>query len=201
VSGPAGLTGRLANCGLRERWPRYIVRAMDMPYGRSVTRANIGAQLVFAAAAIAVSTAAVAEALNALGVIDNGPAPGADYRFRTPLLMGAVCALLVIALSSPVIALSRRLTQAATTPATFVFIVAAAGLCVARFYAYDSYYAPSRIRFGGSDSFSPSFVVLAVVLDLVAAALLFRWPRLAFCVLFPALITSAFYVFAAGLGH
>jgi hypothetical protein len=174
---------------------------MEMSYGRGAIRANIGAQLVFAAAAIVVSAAAVAEALNAFGVIDNGLAPGADYRFRTPLLVGAVCALLVIALSSPVIARSHRLAQAATTTATFVFIVAAAGLCVARFYAYDSYYAPSRIRFGGSDSFSPSFVAFAVVLDLVAAALLLRWPRLAFCVLFTALLTSAFYVFAAGFGH
>jgi hypothetical protein len=189
------------NAGLREHWPRYILRAMEMPYGRGAIWANIGAQLVFGAAATLVSAAAVAEALNAFGLIDNGSAPGADYRFRVPLVMGAVCALLVTAFSSPVIALSRRLAQAATTPATFVFIVAAAGLCVTRFYAYDSYYAPSRIRFGGSDSFSPSFVVLAVVLDLVAAGLLFRWPRLALCVFFPALITSAFYVFAAGLGH
>ena len=177
------------------------MRAMEMPYRSGAIRSHIGAQLVFATAAIVVGAAAVGEASNAFGVIDNGPAPGADYRFRGPLLIGAICALLVIALSSPIIALSRRLAQAATTPATFAFIVAAAGLCVARFYAYDSYDAPTRIRVGAGAGFSPSFIVIAVALDLVAAALIHRRPRLAFCILLPGLTMTAFYVFAAALGH
>ena len=145
--------------------------------GLGGVRARVGAQVAFAAAAIMVGAAALAEALNALGVLDNGRMPGADYRFRGVLLVGAVGVLLVVALSAPIIALSRRLADAAKTPATVAFCLAAACLCVARFYAYDSYYAPSRIRFGGSDTFSPSFVVAAVALDLVAASLLYRCPR------------------------
>ena len=164
-------------------------------------RAQTGIQAVFAAAAIILSAAAIAEALNALGVVDNGAAPGTDYRFRPLLVVSAVIVMLVVGLSAPVIALSRHLAQTAKSPATILFIVAAAGLCVARFYAYDAYYAPSRIRFGGSDTFSPSFVVVAIAVDLAAVALLYRWPRMAFAVLFPGLMMSAFYVFAAGLGH
>ena len=164
-------------------------------------RAQAGVQAVFGAAALIVGAAAIAESLNALGVIDNGSASGADYAFRTLLIVSAVIVMLLVGLSAPVMALSRRLAAAATTPAAILFIVAVAGLCIGRFYAYDAYYAPSRIRFGGSDGFSSSFVVSAVALDLAAAALLYRWPRLAFAVLFPGLMMSAFYVFAAGLGH
>ena len=170
--------------------------------GRGAARhEQAGARAVFAAASIVVAAAAIAEALNALGVVDNGDAPGADYRFRGLLIVSAVLVMLVIGLSAPVIALSRRLARNAAAPVTILFILAAASLCAARYFAYDAYDAPSRIRFGDSDAFSPSFVILAVALDLAAAALLPRSPRPAFAVLFPGLVLSAFYVFAAGLGH
>jgi len=148
-----------------------------------------------------VAAAAVAEALNALGVLDNGTVPGADYRFRGFLVVGAGSTLLLVALCAAIITVSRRLAYVGKTPTTIVFLVAAACLCVARFYAYDSYYAPTRIRFGGSDTFSPSFVIAAVALDLAAASLLYRWPRLAFALLFPGLMMSAVFVFAAASRH
>jgi hypothetical protein len=170
------------------------------PY-RGLNVGRSGFELAYGVGFVFVSLAAIAETLNALGVLNNGSEPGADYALRTLLIAGSVLACVSVALCGPLIALSERVASCARSPAVTAFMLAAAALVVSHFYAYDAYYAPSRISFGDEHTFSTGFVLMAVGLDVAASALIYRRVRLGFALQLPALLLSAFFVFAAGVGH
>jgi hypothetical protein len=170
------------------------------PY-RGFNVGRLGFALAYGVGFVFVSLAAIAETLNALNVLNNGSEPGADYTLRTFLIVGSVLACVSAALCGPLIALSKRVGGCARSPAVAAFTLAAAALVVSHFYAYDAYYAPSRISFGDEHTFSTGFVVLAVGLDLAASALIYRHVRLGFALQLPALLLSALFIFAAGVGH
>jgi hypothetical protein len=148
---------------------------------------------------LGVLTAAAAyEAAVALGWLAVGPEPG-QAPFGNGLVLGAAVVALIAGAGVCVVYASRSRQPAevlgsliAPTAVTFV---------VARFYAFDPYYAPSLRRMSDDGLVPASWVYALVGLALLAAILTRIRPRIGLTATALMLLLSAFTALAEGGGH
>jgi hypothetical protein len=96
--------------------------------------------------------AGVFEAAIALEWIPVGPQPGDNARFEGVVMAAADLALVAGVVISIVLAIRDRRNVVAA-----LFPLAAAGLMIARYYTFDTYYLPDLTRYS-EGSFSPTWV-------------------------------------------
>jgi hypothetical protein len=163
-------------------------RRVGLQVGRAVT----------GAVALVVLAAAISEASIALGLVGLDPS-SYGWNLRGLLVFGASCALLF---GGPVLVVAAVIRRTdgfrAGLPAV---AVATAALFIARYYAYDPYYAPDRLRFAEVGFVPGWWIVLLAALALAAAALSRRHPEAAMIVAGSAMMLAGPTVFLAGLGH
>jgi hypothetical protein len=129
---------------------------------------------------------AVYEAAVALRVLKVGPEPGAEPPGRTVVFAAAELALLGAALAA-----------AATGARASGVTLAAAAFLIARFYSFDSYYAPAMRRMS-DDGAIPAWFAWSVAAACVVASLLLRRGRVLPAAL---LLIVALTALLAGAGH
>ena len=135
------------------------------------------------------------EAAVALEWISMGPEPGDEATGQAAVTIAAFLALLTGIVATVV---SRRILR--RWPATLV-PVAAAAYMVAHYYAFDSYYLPSRIRFSDSGGVSSVWAYGVVVAALIVAFAIRRRPSVAPVLTPILLLVCAGSVVAEGFGH
>lgn len=86
-------------------------------------------------------------------------------------------------------------------PALMLVAPAAAAFVVARFYAFDPYYAPSLRRASDGGLVPTAEIVVVVAVSLVAGCLVATRPRLGSAATCCALLLCAFTALALRLGH
>jgi hypothetical protein len=157
----------------------------------------VGRAVTGAIAAVVVA-AAISEASIALGIVDIH-ASDYGWNVRGLLLVGASCALFF---GGPVLAVAAftRLANGfrAGVPAV---AVATGALLVARYYAYDPYYLPSRQRFAEASSFPVWWIALLAALALGTAVLSRRDLRTGLLLAGIVMFLAGPTVFLIGLGH
>ena len=120
-----------------------------------------------------------------------GPQSGDDPTGTTAVVVAALVALI-----SGAIALGTRLRSrlAPLVP------LAAVAFVVARFYTFDSYYAPTLRRMSDGGLVAPGVIYALIATAVVVAALIAKWPAAA-----PAgallLVLSAVLALAESAGH
>jgi len=124
-----------------------------------------------------------------------GPEPGDEATGQAAVTIAAFLALLTGIVATVV---SRRILR--RWPATLV-PVAAAAYMVAHYYAFDSYYLPSRIRFSDSGGVSSVWAYGVVVAALIVAFAIRRRPSVAPVLTPILLLVCAGSVVAEGFGH
>jgi hypothetical protein len=149
----------------------------------------------------AVSVAAGYEALDALGAVTVGPLPGETPRGEAAVVALAILALLVAGLL--LVASSLVGDAAELVPARLLALLngAATALVVARFFSYDSYYAPTLRRMSDGGILPGWWIVGVTVFAAGAVWGVFRSPRLGVALTAGALWLCALTVQLAGLGH
>ena len=122
-------------------------------------------------AACLVLAGAAQQAAVALGWLEIGDEPGAEAPGRV-LLTLAFLALVSLGLTFLwAAAVGERV------PAAPVLAVAAGLLVIARFYAFDPYYAPFERRMSDGGAVAGMWIVLVVACAIAAAAAAVRLPR------------------------
>jgi hypothetical protein len=152
--------------------------------------ASIGWAVVVVLFAAAAYEAAVALEWISMGSLSGQEAPGqavATIAAFVALLTGIVATLV-----------SRRILH--RWPATLV-PVAAAAYMAAHYYAFDSYYLPTRTRFSDSGSVSSFWVYGVVVAAVIVALAIRRRPSVAPVLTPILLLICAGTVIAEGFGH
>ena len=161
---------------------------------RTIFAISKGASIGWAVVLVLLGAAAY-EAAVALEWISMGSQPGDDAPGLGVVTIAAFLALLTGIVATLV---SRRILH--RWPATLV-PVAAAAYMAAHYYAYDSYYLPSRRRFSDSGSVSSIWVYAVLVAAVIVALAIRRRPSVA-PVLTPILVLiCAGTVIAEGFGH
>ncbi len=152
--------------------------------------ASIGLAVVLVLFAAAAYEAAVALEWISMGSRSGQEAPG----------QAAVTIAAFLALLTGVVAtvLSRRILH--RWPALLI-PVAAAAYMMAHYYAFDSYYLPSRTRFSESSSVSNVWLYGVVVAAVIAALAIRRRPSVAPVLTPILLLVCAGTVIAEGFGH
>jgi hypothetical protein len=139
--------------------------------------------------------AAAYEAALALEWISMGSKPGDEATGQGAVTIAAFLALLTGIVATVV---SRRILR--RWPATLV-PVAAAAYMVAHYYAFDSYYLPSRTRFSDSGSVSSIWVYCVLGAAVIVALAIRRRPSVAPVLTPILLLICAGTVVAEGFGH
>jgi hypothetical protein len=139
--------------------------------------------------------AAAYEAALALEWISMGSKPGDEATGQGAVTIAAFLALLT-GIAATVV--SRRILR--RWPATVV-PVAAAAYMVAHYYAFDSYYLPSRTRFSDSGSVSSIWVYCVLGAAVIVALAIRRRPSVAPVLTPILLLVCAGTVVAEGFGH
>lgn len=126
--------------------------------------------LVFPAVLVVLAACTLQQVAVAAGWLAIGPQPGDDATGTTAVVIAALVALVVGA-----IALGARV------PSRLVPLVplAAVAFVVARFYSYDSYYAPALRRMSDGGLVAPGLIYALIVAAVVVAALMQKWPSAA----------------------
>jgi len=148
-----------------------------------------------------VAVGAAYEFAVALGAIGLGPQPGDAPAWDGPVVLLAIGALLLTGVVLLVASMLRRPAATWRMLAVPAAGAAAAAFLVARFYSYDPYYAPFRIRMADGGIVAGWWVAFLVVGTLVAGILVRRWPRAASAGTAVGAWAIALTAFAAGLGH
>jgi hypothetical protein len=127
----------------------------------------------------------------AAGWLAMGPQSGDDPTGTTAVVIAALAAMVAGALA---LGASVRSRLAPLVP------LAAVAFVVARFYAFDSYYAPALRRMSDGGLVAPGLIYALIVAAVVVAALIARRPRAA-----PAgaalLVAMAFVALVESAGH
>jgi hypothetical protein len=157
-----------------------------------ITRLRPATALSWLAAAVVLAGAAQQAAV-AIGWLAIRPGGAAGHAY----VLGP--ALVVLALLG--FALFAASGLDVVVPAGPAIAIAAALLVVARFYAYDPYYAPAQRRMSEGGVLSGTWIVLVVACALVAALIAARSQRAG-----PVAVALACWLafgtaFAAGFGH
>jgi hypothetical protein len=134
---------------------------------------------------------AVHQVAVAAGWLAIGPQSGDDPTGTTAAIIAAIVAMIA---GAAVLSTRRRSRLAPLVP------IAAAAFVVARFYTFDSYYAPTLRRMSDGGLVAPGLLYMLIVAAFVVAALMARWPSAA-----PAgsllIAFSALLALAEGAGH
>ncbi len=147
-------------------------------------------------AAAVVLAAACHQAAVALGWLPIGRLPGEGAAGERYLLDAA---LLVLVLAG--FALFAACTTDLRVSVAPAIALAAALLVVARFYAYDPYYAPSLRRMSDGGAVAGTWIVIVVAACAGAALLALRARRSGLAAVALVCWVSFGTAFAAGLGH
>ncbi len=135
------------------------------------------------------------EAAVAFEWISMGPQPGDEATGQAAVTISAFLALLTGIVAT---AVSRRILH--WWPGMLIPVAAAAYMAV-HYYAFDSYYLPSRTRFSEAGSVSSVWLYGVVVSAVIVALAIRRRPSVA-PVLTPVLLLAcAGTVIAEGVGH
>jgi hypothetical protein len=160
-------------------------------------RLNVGRALTGAIALI-VLAAAIWEACIALGIVGLDRSDG-GWDTRDLLLLGASCALFF---GGPVLGAAAFTRLAAGLRSGLPAVACAtAALVVARYYSFDSYYAPFRQRFSEGGVLPGWWIALLAALVLGSAALSRRDPRLGLVLAGSVMFLAGPTILAAGAGH
>jgi hypothetical protein len=106
----------------------------------------------------------------AAGWIAMGPQGGDDPAGTTAAIIAALVAMVAGALA---LAATVRSRLAPLVP------LAAVAFVVARFYTFDSYYAPALRRMSDGGLVAPGLIYALILAGLVIAALMTKWPAAA----------------------
>jgi hypothetical protein len=146
--------------------------------------------------------ATVHQVLVAGRVLDLGAEPGNGAPFTRIVLIAAL-AVLVCGAALLAASVSSRITGAAVRPSasTVLAAPAAALLVVARFSAFDPYYAPDLHRMWEGGLVGPGWIGLVASGGALAGLAVARAGRAGLAVAGPALWACGGTTLAAGLGH
>jgi hypothetical protein len=153
-----------------------------------------GASIGWAVVLVLLAAAAY-EAAVALEWISMGTLPGQEAAGQALVTIAAFLALL-----TGIVATLARLRILRRWSATLVPIAAAAYM-VAHYYAFDSYYLPSRTRFSDSGSVSSIWVYGVLGAAVIVALAIRRRPSVAPVLTPILLLVCAGTVVAEGFGH
>jgi len=144
------------------------------------------------------SCAAISEGAFALGIVGLDASTGAwDARGIV-----VVAAALTLVVAGPVFAAGAFAPFAdALRPGLPVAALATAAAVVARFFAYDPYYAPLHRRMSDGGILPGWWIVLVAALAVAAAALALRSVRASLFLAGTAMCLAGPTIFLAGLGH
>ena len=137
------------------------------------------------------------EAAVAVGVIGLGAEPGEGPARESIFLTAAIAALLFGA-----VLVLGYVAQPVRAPRLVVLLpLAGAGFALARFYAFDPYFAPT-LRRASEDGLVPaSWIASLVLLSALAALATTMRARVGLALTVAALLASALTAFAVRLGH
>ena len=161
---------------------------------RTILAISKGASIGWAVVLVLFAAAAY-EAAVALEWISMGSLPGREAPGQAVVTIAAFLALVTGIVATLV---SRRILH--RWPATLV-PVAAAAYMAAHFYAFDSYYLPSRTRFSDTGSISSVWVYGVAVAALIVALAIRRRPSVAPVLTPIVVLICAGTVVAEGFGH
>jgi len=161
---------------------------------RTIFAISKGASIGWAVV-LALFAASAYEAAVALEWISMGSLPGQEAPGQAVVTIAAFVALLTGIVATLV---SRRILR--RWPATLV-PVAAAAYMVAHYYAFDSYYLPSRRRFSDAGVIPPDWLYGVVVVAVLVAVGIRRRPSVAPVLTPLVLLVCAVTVLAEGTGH
>lgn len=151
-----------------------------------------------ALALVLLAVGAVYEACVALEIISLGAVPGAGPTGEAAVTIAAVAGLLLAGGASVVNAARHE------TRSFWAFQLvgpAAAAFVVARFYAFDPYYAPGLRRASEGGLVSTPWIVFIVGVSLAVAALAGVRPRTGSAATFVVLVLCFFTALVVRLGH
>jgi len=161
---------------------------------RTIFAISKGASIGWAVVVVLLAAAAYEVAV-ALEWISMGSQPGDDAAGQGVVTIAAFVALLTGIVATLV---SRRILR--RWPAALV-PVAAAAYMAAHYYAFDSYYLPSRTRFSDSGSVSSIWVYGVLGAAVIVALAIRRRPSVAPVLTPILLLVCAGTVVAQGFGH
>jgi hypothetical protein len=161
---------------------------------RTIFAISKGASIGWAVVVVLLAAAAY-EAAVAFEWISMGSQPGQEAPGQAVVTIAAFLALLIGIVATLV---SRRILR--RWPAAMV-PVAAAAYMAAHYYAYDSYYLPSRRRFSDSGSVSSIWVYAVLVSAAIVALVIRRRPSVAPVLTPILLLICGGTVVAQGFGH
>jgi hypothetical protein len=171
-----------------------------MRYSAAMARLRGGVAPWLLVALLLVTVAAtVYEGLVTAGVVTPGPTPGEAPPGEGVAVLAGLLALLAGAVAC-VVFLLRPLAPAERF-ATSALVVAGAGFALARFYAYDPYYAPTLRRASDSGLVSDDWMVGLVLLAAAAAAITWLRPRPGLYLAAITLLAAAVTALAVRGGH
>jgi hypothetical protein len=147
--------------------------------------------LVFRVVLVVLAVCTLHQVAVAAGWLAIGPQGGDDPTGTTAAIIAALVAMITAAIS-----------LGARVPSRLAPLVplAAVAFVVARFYSFDSYYAPTLRRMSDGGLVAPWLIYLLIVAAVVVAALIRKWPSAAplGAVL---LVFSALLALAESAGH
>ena len=137
------------------------------------------------------------EAAVAVGVIGLGAEPGEGPAHESIFVTAAIAALLFGA-----VLVLGYVAQPVRAPRLVVLLpLAGAAFAVARFYAFDPYFAPALRRASEGGLVPASWIVALVLLSALAAFVTVTRLRIGLLLTAAALLASALTSFAVRLGH
>jgi hypothetical protein len=172
------------------------MRAVEHRFGGQVTRR--AAQALLAGLTLVAAAAAVSEGAVALGVVGLSASDG-TWSLRDVVLATAVLALffggpVVAALAStPVAGAVARLVPPAA--------LATAAAVVARYYAYDPYYAPYLRRMSDGGALPTWWIAVVAAIAIFAAARARNHPQSSLVLAGVAMFLAGPTLLVAGAGH
>ena len=142
------------------------------------------------------------ETADALRIIKVSEVPGRGPAYEGPLIAVTVLALLAAAPVLLVAAAWPRLgVRIAAVPGLWLVPSLCAALVLARFYAFDPYYAPTLRRASDGGILSWAWIGLGLGVSAVVAAFAARVPRAATVFIAGVLLYTALTVLLARAGH
>jgi len=114
------------------------------------------------------------ELLNAVGVLTPGPAPGEAPPGEGVVVLAGSLALIAGAVTCVALLLGQPRPAERLVP---LLVLAGAGFALARFYAYDPYYAPTLRRASEGGLVSGAWIAGLVIIAVGTAAITWVRPR------------------------
>ena len=164
----------------------------------TIERPRSAAAWLLAVLLLVTAAATTYEVLNAVGVLTPGPAPGDAPPGEGIVVLGGSLALVAGAFTCVALVFRRPRPAERLVP---LLVLAGAGFALARFYAYDPYYAPTLRRASEGGFVASEWMVGLVILSLVAAAITWRRPRPGLYLAAVTLLISAVTALAVRGGH